>query len=571
MKKIILSFVLSCFLSINLFAQTKLSKNDEAEITAVCQKFVLLENQIADSVHNFTFSRYDEIAIPKFRTYKEKRYTYYNLMGYNLIFPEYKFERIINNDTVLGCQYIRDFSNSPHYNQSFNEENKLQWVNLKKVGGDFKIIGYNNRKITSEMFEALNRDIDSAKIIYKNRQKIENSVRLFYEGLNDLYLKNDKSKLEKMTSKIFLETCILEKRLDSLREIRFRKYEIKEFDYTQYENDSAETRVELKKDNEYIYLKLIDSTWIVYNMRWGKFNPDHLEKIKRNINEFEKKIKVFKVLNQFEENSSAFFLNDDETKFKEILDEKFLEELKLFKTKFGTYNKKNLKIGLEKRKHSDDYNLEIEDNKAFYEIHRYSGKYKLIFEKLNGEWKILGLIDCKNVKSKINICLERNFKLLKTYFEISYDSRKTDEDSMLGSEVDEDIIPMTEVDEDTYIDSGNYDYEELEEDSNIYNCLDDIRTFPKFLGGYDALLSYVEKNLTVPKNNQEGYILIEFVIEKNGAITNVQNITQKPYSESFANEAIKLVKNMPNWIPAIHYGRIVRSKYVLPIYFNGKN
>ena len=63
-----------------------------------------------------------------------------------------------------------------------------------------------------------------------------------------------------------------------------------------------------------------------------------------------------------------------------------------------------------------------------------------------------------------------------------------------------------------------------------------------------------------------GRLIVEFVIEKNGAITNAKVL--RGMDESLDKVVLKTVKTMPNWIPGISKNRIVRSKFILSVYID---
>jgi TonB family C-terminal domain len=75
--------------------------------------------------------------------------------------------------------------------------------------------------------------------------------------------------------------------------------------------------------------------------------------------------------------------------------------------------------------------------------------------------------------------------------------------------------------------------------------------FPQFPGGADALRKYIKDNLIFPeesaKNNVQGKVEVNFVVTKTGAIEKVIVMTSlDKYCDA---EAIRLIKNMPKWIP----------------------
>lgn len=57
-------------------------------------------------------------------------------------------------------------------------------------------------------------------------------------------------------------------------------------------------------------------------------------------------------------------------------------------------------------------------------------------------------------------------------------------------------------------------------------------------------------------------VRLKFVVEKNGEFTDIQVLDDK---QGVGREAIRVLKSMPNWQPAQHNGKTVRSSFTLPI------
>lgn len=63
----------------------------------------------------------------------------------------------------------------------------------------------------------------------------------------------------------------------------------------------------------------------------------------------------------------------------------------------------------------------------------------------------------------------------------------------------------------------------------------------------------------------EGIVYIEFVVDKNGMLTNLK--TLKGIGEGCDEEAIKIIQNSGEWTPAKANGENVSQKLVLPVTF----
>ena len=102
-----------------------------------------------------------------------------------------------------------------------------------------------------------------------------------------------------------------------------------------------------------------------------------------------------------------------------------------------------------------------------------------------------------------------------------------------------------------------------------FNVVEDMPAFP---GGMEAMIQFISSNIQYPADAQkqkvDGRVLVNFVVEKDGSITEVKVI--KPAFPSLDAEAIRVVKAMPKWKPGYQNGRAVRVLFTLPINFSLK-
>ena len=70
------------------------------------------------------------------------------------------------------------------------------------------------------------------------------------------------------------------------------------------------------------------------------------------------------------------------------------------------------------------------------------------------------------------------------------------------------------------------------------------------------------------KDSIEGRVIVSFIVEKNGKLTNFKVV--KSPDPSLSKEALRVAKSMPKWNPAKQFGKPVRVKYTIPINFRLK-
>ena len=95
---------------------------------------------------------------------------------------------------------------------------------------------------------------------------------------------------------------------------------------------------------------------------------------------------------------------------------------------------------------------------------------------------------------------------------------------------------------------------------------------PEFPGGRKELLKYMEENLVYPDEmrrlRKSGEVVVEFFVERSGVISGVSVV--KSLSKEFDDEAIRLTRYMPRWVPGTKNGVPVRYKMTMPINFRIK-
>lgn len=111
--------------------------------------------------------------------------------------------------------------------------------------------------------------------------------------------------------------------------------------------------------------------------------------------------------------------------------------------------------------------------------------------------------------------------------------------------------------------------EQNESESNkIFNG-DDVDQQPSFPGGTNALNTFLASNLKYPvaavENGIQGRVIVKFIVEKDGSISNVE--VDRSVYPSLDNEAMRVVKAMPKWIPGQINGKAVKVKWSFPFTF----
>jgi hypothetical protein len=100
--------------------------------------------------------------------------------------------------------------------------------------------------------------------------------------------------------------------------------------------------------------------------------------------------------------------------------------------------------------------------------------------------------------------------------------------------------------------------------SNDVRTVDNVEAAPRYGGGLTSFYKYISANFRVPEEEGfKGKIMVSFVVEVDGSLTNIKVLKDLGYGTS--EEAIRVLKASPKWIPGKQNGKPVRVEYSLPI------
>lgn len=103
----------------------------------------------------------------------------------------------------------------------------------------------------------------------------------------------------------------------------------------------------------------------------------------------------------------------------------------------------------------------------------------------------------------------------------------------------------------------------------VEKVFDVVEQMPSFPGGPSALMEWLSNNVKYPvvaqENGVQGRVVVSFVVERDGSITDVKVV--RGVDPSLDREASRVVRAMPRWIPGKQNGSAVRVKYNVPVAF----
>ena len=92
---------------------------------------------------------------------------------------------------------------------------------------------------------------------------------------------------------------------------------------------------------------------------------------------------------------------------------------------------------------------------------------------------------------------------------------------------------------------------------------------PQFPGGDAALISFLNENIMYPptaaQDKVEGKVIVQFMVKKTGKIDDVKVL--RSVRKDLDDEAVRVVKMMPDFIPAKQNGEVADMPYTIPVSF----
>jgi protein TonB len=135
-------------------------------------------------------------------------------------------------------------------------------------------------------------------------------------------------------------------------------------------------------------------------------------------------------------------------------------------------------------------------------------------------------------------------------------------------EIEDEIEIDVEADQETEVEEY-IPMEEPEEEAEEAQIFTVVEAMPSFPGGDAARIKYLNANIKYPtiarESGIQGRVFVTFVVEKDGRVTDVKVL--RGIGGGCDEEAVRVIKNMPKWVPGKQRGKSVRVQFNMPILF----
>ena len=101
------------------------------------------------------------------------------------------------------------------------------------------------------------------------------------------------------------------------------------------------------------------------------------------------------------------------------------------------------------------------------------------------------------------------------------------------------------------------------------DCFVDFSDDPRFPGGMEALVKFVKDSIRYPvfclEQGIQGRVIVQFVVNPDSTLSEIHVV--KSVYPHLDNEAVRLIKSMPKWIPGRQRGTPVQVRFTMPVNF----
>jgi len=104
---------------------------------------------------------------------------------------------------------------------------------------------------------------------------------------------------------------------------------------------------------------------------------------------------------------------------------------------------------------------------------------------------------------------------------------------------------------------------------SIFTSVERTAEFP---GGFSAMIAYLGQHIHYPEWEEEsgieGKVILQFVVRRDGSVDDIQVLRGVQGGSGLEREAVRVVKTMPLWTPAVNNGVTVNSRITVPVMFH---
>ena len=547
---IVISFLIST-LGDN-FARSQNNYPPDETLKTICGKY-LDESSIFISDLSLPADPLKAVAtdsvVMYYSLYRDYLHVKYPLLGY----PKNNFEYWIEHTkNTAVCRFRLE-----------GNDTTTSVLHFSKEGQAWKVSNLNGEHSLTHYYQNLQKAYAEALEVQKERGSIEQVIRQFWEGMNQLYLNGDTTLLYTTATADAYERLRISYKMQVMSTETLgnrHRYDSLIMDQFDVSADSARVHVRvghLSADNRLQHSGSTTMNLLKQNGAWrvaGEGNawnddPERIVERRFEFDQFKRMYDALQAYNQLRLALNDVFIKKDMTALGKIATPSMIHLIGKFMLKVpADYNTAWL-VPTVMDKKVPLYSFTMEKFQLTGDTVSYGdGKDLIQFVKFDSVFKLAGFAGVYSGPFTDAFVADHfnHFMSLRGFYYDPYHGSQIE----VQSSLDNGDVP--------------------EEKQYAHTCFE-LKWQPQFPGGGDSLYAFIGEHMRYPeyakKNKLDGAVYVNFIVEKNGTLSNI-TVTASPH-ESLSNEAIRLIKLMPAWNPGVsdYTDHPVRAWHTMVVWF----
>lgn len=496
-----------------------------AVLKRLCESYLTEEKQIiADTA--YVPDQQGEIFTPEMADYLRKRFLYRHILEQPTMLHPKREAIVVWEAERMGCRLT--FPGSADAFADIIQTNK-----------GFRIAGINGEIIGESQLRSTDSLLVLARSIVVEKKDLHAFVETFVRAADAYWQEGKMDSLKPLCSPEYLSILKLGQEADSLAQYKRIPWKLRSQYIDWLGGDTAVAVLDIRYHGRAIfYLEKKEGKWLVFGEQGLIGNEKNITSKRQELELLRAKASLRNTI-EFTLNPAlaAFFQRNNEDSLQALSSQAFMQSMEKIKWKFGKINSNFLEVdGMSFPVNLDDKVLLRNDSAWVYRLDD-----TVYFSQKEGKWQVLGFNQFMD-KPATEAYVEANFQSLLFFWGIDYSS--------LNDKTADLYLP-----------------EPGEPDTMTYHYMTDFmlnEAQPQLPGG---LWNYMETQMN-PKQRQKAaeYAYLSFIVEKDGSLADIQ-ILKSPNKRK-GKKAMKMLEQMPKWVPAEVDNRAVKMYRVLavPVY-----
>jgi protein TonB len=153
--------------------------------------------------------------------------------------------------------------------------------------------------------------------------------------------------------------------------------------------------------------------------------------------------------------------------------------------------------------------------------------------------------------------------------DMTEDEQIKSQDELNASDTQISLFDVEGTDDELGVDKAELEEHQQAAGEGTGHIYDVVQQMPQFPGGDAELLKYLRDNIVYPtiamEHGIQGTVTVRFAVMSDGSIGNITTISSP--DRTLSDEAVRVIKSMPRFIPGMQNGKPVNVYFHVPVIF----